>query len=121
VQLEARLDSQDPLAAVELVRNGQVERITLPATFTLTNSGWFLLRAIADVPSTFRFASTAPWQVEIAGRPMSANPASAQYFVDWCHERINRLNTLNELSASQKEELVQPWREASEFWRRRTE
>jgi len=28
-------------------------------------SGWFLVRVITDNPKTFRFASTAPYYVEI--------------------------------------------------------
>ncbi|HXG48026.1 MAG TPA: hypothetical protein VNO52_10410 [Methylomirabilota bacterium] len=56
VRLEARLDGRDPIAAVERVRNGTVERVT-------------------------------------------------------------RLEALTEISAAQRQELLQPWREAEAFWR----
>jgi len=116
VQLEAKLDSRETIAAVELVRNGQVERVTLPVRITLPESGWFLLRAVADVTNTFRFASTAPWYVELDGQPMKPRREAAQFYIDWCRERTALLGALTEVNAAQKEQLLQPWREAEAFW-----
>ena len=106
----SRLDSRDPIAAVEWVHNGRIERITLPARVTIRESGWFLIRAVADVTNTFRFASTAPWYVEIGGRPMVPQRESARYFVDWCRERLDRFESVPALTQGQKEELRRPWR-----------
>ncbi len=117
VVLEATLDSRDPIASVELVRDGRVERVNLPARFTIRESGWFLLRATAGVTNTLRFASTAPWYVEVDGRPMQPRRESAQFFVDWSRERMAKLDALTEITTTQKEELIQPWREAEAFWR----
>jgi hypothetical protein len=114
--IEGRLDSRDPIKSVELVRNGVIEAITLPAQIRLDRSGWFLVRAIADVPNTFRFASTAPWYVEIADRPFVPSRESAQFFVDWCHERMGKLEKQAELSAAQREQVLEPWRVALRFW-----
>lgn len=119
VLLEATLDSRDPVAAVELVRNGHIERVNLPSRITLQESGWFLLRAIANVTNTFRFAGTAPWYVEVDGKPMHPRRESAQFFVDWSRERMAKLEALTEITVAQKEELLQPWREAETFWRDR--
>jgi hypothetical protein len=116
IRLEAQLDSSDGIAAVELVHNGQVESVKLPANLTIRESGWFLLRVIADVPNTFRFASTAPWYVELNGKPMQPKAESAGYFVDWCRERIGNLKSLSSISDAQKREIVQPWLEAEKFW-----
>jgi hypothetical protein len=138
VRLEGRLDSRDPIAAVELVRNGSAERIalsppcppageragvrgraatrTFSATFLVRESGWFLIRAIADVTNTFRFASTAPWYAEVGGQPMKPRADAALFFLDWSRERMAKLNALTEVSAAQKTELLQPWREAEAFW-----
>ena len=115
-RLEAKLDSLDPVATVELVRNGKVETINLPATITIRESGWFLLRAIADVPNTFRFASTAPWYVELNGKPMQPSAESAGFFVDWCRERIGILESLAAVSTEQKQQILRPWHEAERFW-----
>jgi hypothetical protein len=121
--LDARLNSRDPIKSVELVRNGTVERIDLGTrelrrrpSFTLDRSGWFLVRAITDVTNTFRFASTAPWYAEIAGRPPVVPRDSAQFFVDWCQQRIDILEKRAELSAAQREQVLEPWRVARKFW-----
>ena len=120
--LDARLDSRDPIKSVELVRNGIVERIEAGTpvrrgpSFTIDRSGWFLVRAIADLDHTFRFASTAPWYVEIAGRPPAVPRNSAQFFIDWCQERIDTLQNRSELSAAQREQVLEPWRAARKFW-----
>jgi hypothetical protein len=124
--LDVRLDSRDPVKSIELVRNGIVEPVASPAavgtalrrrpSFTIDRSGWFLVRAITDVTNTFRFASTAPWYVEIAGRPPEVPRDSAQFFVDWCQRRIDILEKRTELSAAQKEEVIEPWHAARKFW-----
>lgn len=119
IRLEGKLNSRDPIAAVELLRNGSVERIRLPHRFKVNESGWFLLRVIADVTNTFRFASTAPWYVEIGGETMKPRADSAQFFVDWSRERMARLSALTEVGAAQKTELLQPWRETEAFWARK--
>ena len=124
--LDARLDSRDPIKSLEVVRNGIAEPISSPEaagtarrdrpSFTMDRSGWFLVRAISDVTNTFRFASTAPWYVEIAGRPPAVPSESAQFFVDWCRQRIDILEKRPELSAAQKEQVLEPWRVARKFW-----
>src|SRR6185503_11438429 len=114
--LDARLDSRDPIKSIELVRNGTVERIEVGTalrrrpSFTIDRSGWFLVRAIADLDHTFRFASTAPWYVEIAGRPPAVPRDSAQFFIDWCQQRIDILGKRAELSTAQREQVLEPWR-----------
>jgi hypothetical protein len=123
IALTARLTTRDPVSFVEIVCNGQVER-KVPVenvfkTGSLGNirfdsSGWFLVRAIADVPETFRFASTAPYYVEIGPKPRRVSKRSAQFFLDWVHERMGRIRLDD---AEQREEVLQYHRAAEEFWR----
>lgn len=101
------------------MRNGTSQRITLPHKFSFDTSGWFLVRAITDVTNTFRYASTAPWYVEIANRPPLNKKESAQFFIDWCRERIALLENRPELTAAQKNEVIEPWRAAQKFWEAR--
>ena len=54
-------------------------------------SGWFLVRAIAAVPETFRFASTAPFYVEVGGHPRTVHRADVAFFLQWIDERIAAL------------------------------
>jgi len=115
--LDGRLDSRDPLERIELVRNGRAEEIKLPAKVTLTESGWFLVRAITTLTNTFRFASTGPFYVELRDSKQSPNQrASAEFFVKWCEERLATLNAQAPLSAEQRTQVVKPWLEARAFW-----
>ena len=115
VQLDGRLDSRDRIAKVELVQNGRVESVQLPARITIKESGWFLVRAIADVPETFRFASTGPWYVELDGKPAPPNRADAQFFLDWTRERAAQVEKAI-ADPAQRTEAMRPVREAEEFW-----
>ncbi|HXJ61699.1 MAG TPA: CehA/McbA family metallohydrolase [Verrucomicrobiae bacterium] len=116
IQIDGQLDSRDPIRSVELAQNGRVERITLPARFTVVESGWFLVRAVTALTNTFRFASTAPWYVELGHQPMRPRRASAEFFVDWCRERMQKLEALAEIDPGQKAALMEPWQKALGFW-----
>src|SRR5690606_33827905 len=64
VSLDLTLTTTDDVPELEVISNGQVV-MTIPceqqlsqqltAEFTVTESGWFLARAVADNPRTFRF------------------------------------------------------------------
>lgn len=117
VQLSGKLDSRDPIDRIELVHNGRFERIQFPGSITLRESGWFLVRAITTLTNTLRFASTGPFYVELDGGRIAPEQAeSAKFFVKWCDERMANLQTNKTLNAQQKEEVLQPWREAKAFW-----
>ncbi len=120
MKINGRLDTKDAIKAIELVRNGEVQKINaFPVTFKAETSGWFLVRAITDITNTFRYASTAPWYVEIANRPPPKKKESAQFFIDWCRERISLLEKRPELTPAQKTEIIEPWRVALKFWEAR--
>ena len=100
LDLDLSLSSSDPISSIEVVKNGRVElkvpfedwkRTGKLGTLGFTQSGWFLVRAIADNPITFRFASTAPYYVEIADTKRRISRASAQFFLDWVRERAQRV------------------------------
>jgi len=78
------------------VRNGRVVATISPDEFAKSGSlgklrfkesGWFLVRAIADVPNTFRFASTAPFYVEVGLAKSRVSKSSVTFFLDWLRER----------------------------------
>jgi hypothetical protein len=78
------------------------------------------VRAIADVKNTFRFASTAPWYVETPDAQHRISRASAQFFLDWVDERIQRVKT-NVKDESELERVL-TWHEAArQFWTERLE
>ncbi len=122
IELKAKLDSRDPVTAIEIIRDGRIERVVPVAEWKKTGrlgqlefhaSGWFLVRVIADVEHTFRFASTAPFHVEIGEQPRRISRASAQFFLDWVRERMGRIK----LDDPQQREDVLVWHRAAEkFW-----
>jgi hypothetical protein len=122
VNLDGVLEGRDQVEAIEIIRDGRVVRRVPAAEFarsgslgmlTFTSSGWFLVRAIALNPQTFRFASTAPWYVEVGKSIRRVSRGSAQFFLDWTDERIKRVRVAAE---PQREEVLQPHRSARQYW-----
>jgi hypothetical protein len=122
VELTGVLQGRDRVEAVEIIRDGRVERRVPVAELgrtgslgklTFGSSGWFLVRAIADDPRTFRFASTGPWYVEVGKTKRRVSRASAQFFLDWTDERIKRVKVADNV---QREEVLEPHRRAREYW-----
>lgn len=123
IDLVAELTAQDAIHAFEIVKNGAVERtITMDewrstkglGSIRFDESGWFLVRTIADVPHTFRFASTAPFYVEIGDVPKRISKASAQFFLDWVNERTD---TIQIEDPEQKAEVMKYHDNAATFWK----
>ena len=122
IQLKASVASRDPISSIEIVRNGSVIRSIPPealnelgelGTLKFTKSGWFLVRSIAKNADTFRFASTAPFYVEIGNVKHHISKSSVQFFLDWVRERRERV----ELDGPQKRlEVIRHHDSAEKFW-----
>jgi hypothetical protein len=107
-----------------LIENGLVSRkvkctneLTQSHTFDcpIDKPGWFLVRAITNVDTTFRFATTAPWFVEEHGIERRVSRKSAQFFLDWVNERIARVRA--NIKENGRRDQVLTWHErAREFW-----
>ncbi len=126
IELAAELFSRDPISNIEIIKNGQVvarvpwsdwRKTGSLGSLRFEESGWFLIRAIADNPTTFRFASTAPCYVEIGNQPRRISRASTQFFLDWVRERMQRVMLKD---AKQKAAVLKHHRDAEAFWKRRT-
>src|SRR5207245_8012268 len=120
---KAVLTSLDPVRYLEIIRNGKMERkvpassgINSLGTLTFKESGWFLVRAIADNKKMFRFASTAPFFVEIGAGKDRISKNSAQFFLDWTQERIGRIKLDDPM---QREEVLAHHLAAKRFWQER--
>jgi hypothetical protein len=124
IDIEALLTTLDNVPAIEIVKNGRVERAVPPGrlkatgglgSVTFRESGWFLVRAITDNKQTFRFASTAPFYVEIGAARRRISKGSAQFFLDWVNERAKRVEA--SLTDPQKLREVLAYHEkAGAFW-----
>ncbi len=127
VALEVELDSNDPVSQIEVIHNGNViKRVpcsqephqTIRTTVMLPEPGWFLVRAVADVDHTFRFASTAPWYVPRPDGSPWVSRKSAQFFLDWIDERIERvIRNVPDLTA--RASVLRWHHQAREFWQKR--
>jgi hypothetical protein len=125
LQLTASLTTNDPIRHVELIKNGNIER-RIPVEevaktgslgmLTFKESGWFLVRAIADNKKTFRFASTAPFYVEVGPEKERISKASAQFFLDWTRRRMTRIKLDD---PAQREEVLKHHLRAESFWQSR--
>lgn len=127
LRINVQLTSQDPVSRVELIKDGTVSHIIKCSDeltqrhtieFSIDEPGWFLVRAIADVENTFRFATTAPWFVEVGGVEHRISRRSVQFFLDWVNERTERVKANIEDGARREQVLV--WHEkARTFWTER--
>lgn len=125
VELEARVLSNDELAAVELVRDGRVietatyDRASGLARFTpqrFERSGWFLVRARTSRTDTYRFASTAPFYVELGEAPRRISERAVTFFAKWVDERMLAIRSSAEASP-ELEVMLAPQLAAQSFWR----
>lgn len=122
VEVKARLTTRDAIRKLEIIKDGRVER-TVPfetwrttgtlGALTFKKSGWFLARVIANNPRTFRFATTAPFYVEIGDAKKRVSRASAQFFLAWVRERATRIKLDD---TKQREEVLKYHTSAEKFW-----
>jgi hypothetical protein len=122
--LETRVLSNEPVGRVELVRDGRVVATGVESTggtvsfppLSFEQSGWFLVRTIANSSNNFRFASTAPFYVGIEPNTHRISRASVQYFIDWVDERMNRLRG-GSMPPDELQSVLAFHQEAARFWR----
>ncbi len=127
LDIALNLSLRDKVDYLEIVKNGSVtakvrldewakNRGRLPAV-TFDESGWMLIRAITDNEKTYRFGSTGPYYVEIGGRPR-VSKRSAQFFLDWVHQRIERVK-LDDVR--QREAVLKHHHDARDYWAKKVE
>jgi hypothetical protein len=125
VAFDVQLDGRDSIDRIEIIRNGAIAKTVTSTewlrtrslgTMRVNESGWFLVRVIADVADTFRFASTAPFYVEIGNGPPRISRTSAQFFLDWVRERAAKINLPD---AQHQAEVLEFHTAAEAFWRQK--
>jgi hypothetical protein len=125
--LNIELISNDHVPALEIIKNGRTVQ-TIPidgsdksqrtAKLTFQESGWFLVRAVAENRRTFRFASTAPYYVEIGNTKSRISRRSVQFFLDWIDERAARVPQKLK-DPARLSEVLKYHGDAKRFWRQR--
>ena len=124
LELSILCDSNDPLSAIEVIHNGQIahtirgtdlEQQRHSVNLKIAKPGWLLVRAIADVEETFRFASTAPWFFETEDGQRRISKASVSFFLDWIDERMDRIRrSVTEVDRIRP--ILEPHQRARAFW-----
>jgi hypothetical protein len=121
------LSTRDKIEYLEIIQNGKVVHSVrldeyiqaggkLPPV-QFTESGWMLIRAVANHEKTYRFAMTGPYHVEFDYQPRVSRE-SAQFFLDWATERAGQIR-LDDLE--QQRQVIQFHDAAIRFWRKRVE
>jgi hypothetical protein len=127
VALEARLFSNEPVDRAEVVQNGRVVQTVTVAEnassisfqpLSFDHSGWFLVRAFAARTDNFRFASTAPFYVELGPSSTRISRGAVQFFIDWIEERMARLRA-GTMPPDKLESVLKFHQAAQDFWRDR--
>jgi len=121
LEIGLTLSTRDPISYLDLIKDGQVvasvrveefvKNHKLP-TMKFDHSGWFLIRAAADVPSTYRFGMTAPYFVEFDHQPRISKHA-VQFFLDWVYQRARQIELAD---PAQRAAVLEYHRTAREFW-----
>jgi hypothetical protein len=123
LRLEAMVDSRDPIVSIDIIRDGRVIRTFSDSNWKLTGSlgsitfkesGWFLVRAIAAVPNTFRFGSTGPFYIEVGPTSRRISRLSARFFIDWVCERQGQIRIAN---VQQQTDVMAYHKKAEQFWK----
>jgi hypothetical protein len=122
IDLKGIVGGYDKIESIEIIKNGVVkDEILLKQSgggeflgqLTFDSSGWFIIRTIVNKSETFRFASTAPFYVEIGEESRRVSARSAAFFRDWVQERRERI----ELSEEREKTEVFGWLDKAEnFW-----
>ncbi len=122
LEIGLTLSTRDPITYLEIIKDGKVEHEVrfdeyaksgkLPK-LTFDRSGWFLIRAVTDVPKTYRFAMTGPYYVEM-GYQRRISKRAAQFFLDWEYERARQIKLAD---PQQQQDVLQWHRQARDFWR----
>lgn len=129
LELSIQCESNDPMSAIEVIHNGHIvhtfrgtdlQQSSHSVDLIITEPGWLLVRAIADVPETFRFASTAPWYFETKNVQRRISKASASFFLDWIDERTDRIRqSVTEIDRLRP--ILEPHHRARTFWLQQAE
>ena len=127
VEVDMSLISSDPVSRVEVIYNGEIVTTieptdeleqSLSASLTVDESGWLLVRALTGRTETFRFASTAPWHVEVGEGPRHVSRRSAEFFAEWAADRAERVRR-SLTDPDEIRDVLPAHEEAVRFWRER--
>ena len=125
VEVKGEVHSRDPIDRIEIIYNGRVVK-TIPSdgaqvptrfrsVVKLDRRGWLLVRAVADVKETYRFAASGPVWIALPTPDEAARAVGKDFFLDWATERRKEL--ADSLAEGHRGEVLQFHDEAIRFWK----
>ncbi len=127
LEIELNLATREKIDYLEIIRNGRVEHeVRLDAwakaggrlpPVTFEESGWLLVRAVTNNTSTYRYATSGPFYVEIGYEPRISRSA-AQFFLDVTYRRARELRLPE---GEERARVLLFHRAARDFWQRRVD
>jgi len=130
LELDLQLATQDKIQYLEVIRNGRplqqvrleewkARRGQLPPV-VMEESGWIVVRVVADHPTAYRAATSGAFYVEFDGKPRISK-ASAQFFLDWTYERARSVRRQVESQAGDVdvEQSLADLLRARDYWQQR--
>jgi hypothetical protein len=125
LEIGLELATRVPIDYLQIIQNGKVEAEVRLADWKdrkgrlpplmFDQSGWFLVRAVTNIPNTYQFASSGPYYVEQARRPRISR-RSVQFFLDWIEAAKPRINELPGLDAAARHALLAEQQSARQFF-----
>jgi len=121
LEIGLTLSTREPISYLEIIQNGKVEHTVRLEEYArdgrlpkvrFTESGWFLVRAVTDLPKTYRFAMTGPYFVEFDYQPRISRSA-AKFFLDWVYQRARRIDLTD---PERRREVLLIHRQGRDFW-----
>ncbi|TWT34596.1 CehA/McbA family metallohydrolase [Blastopirellula retiformator] len=122
IDLALNLGTRGKISYLEVIKNGEVvEEVSLIdyaknqghlPKLRFEESGWFCIRAVEELPETYRFGLTGPFYVQIGDQPRISK-ASAKFFYDWVFERAGKLDLTD---SDQRNEVLDLHRQGRDFW-----
>jgi hypothetical protein len=123
LEIGLTLSTRDKISYLEIVQDGKVIHEVRLADWQqaggklphviFDKSGWFLVRAVADTPKTYRFAMTAPYYVEIGDQPRISR-SSVQFFLNWLNERETQVKFAD---AGLRDATLAELSKARDYWK----
>jgi hypothetical protein len=129
LKITAEAISGQPLERIEIVWNGEVVRSVAPKNEPANNgfvtrfedivpakaSGWLAVRCFGRPLETggIPFAHTAPWHVDLSGRPLRPKRREVEYFLGRVEEEIARNRDVLD------SEQIADYYKARDFWRQK--
>lgn len=117
IKIEVNTYSRDTIESVEVIKNGTVvystDKRRLSYTISFEKSGWFLVRAICQNKEGFRFASTAPYYVEIGDEKKRISRSSVEFFIAWMDKARKGIKASEQ---KHKNEIDESYEVAKKFW-----